>query len=67
MSKAKVTMLARINSREFGFPYAPAEFKRNAVKFPVEWERRADKGRGNVIAIHEFEPNAVMSFYARFS
>jgi len=66
MSKAKVTMLARINNREFGFPYAPVEFKRNAIKFPITWERRADKGRGHVIAVHEFEPDTVMGFYARF-
>lgn len=66
MSKTKVTMLARIDKREFGFPYAPVEFKRNAIKFPITWERRADKGRGHVIAVHEFEPDAVMGFYARF-
>jgi integrase len=66
MSKAKVTMLARINRREFGFPYAPVEFKRNAIKFPITWEHRADKGRGHVTGVHEFEPDVVMGFYARF-
>jgi len=64
--KAKVTMLARINNEEFGFPYVPVEFKRNAIKFPITWERRADKGRGHVIGVHEFGPDEVMGFYARF-
>jgi integrase len=63
MSKAKVTMLARINKREFGFPYASVEFKRNAIKFPIEWKRKDGK---RVIGLHEFEPDAVMGFYARF-
>jgi integrase len=66
MSKAKVTMLARINNREFGFPYAPVEIKRNTIKFPITWERRADGGRGHVVGVHEFEPDMVMGFYARF-
>src|SRR6266852_3926066 len=61
--KAKVTMLARINNREFGFPYVPIEAKRNAVKFPIEWKRKDGE---RVIGLHEFEPDAVMGFYARF-
>src|SRR5713226_7783290 len=61
--RARVTMLARINNQEFGFPYVPVEFKRNAVQFPIEWTRRNGK---RVISTHEFEPDAVMGFYARF-
>jgi integrase len=60
--KARVTMLARINNREFGFPYAPVEFKRNAIKFPIEWKRKDGK---RTIGLHEFEPEQVMGFYAR--
>jgi hypothetical protein len=63
LSKAKVTMLARINNRDLRFPYVPVEFKRNTIKFPIEWTRR-DGGR--VIGTHEFEPDVVMGFYARF-
>jgi integrase len=63
MSKAKVSLFARINRREFNFPYVPVQFKRNAVKFPIEWARKDGK---RVIGTHEFEPDSVMGFYARF-
>lgn len=39
------------------------EFKRNAEKFPIKWKRTEGK---RVIGLHEFEPDAVMGFYARF-
>src|SRR5229473_3071880 len=58
MSKAKVTMLARINSRKDKFPYVPVRFKRNAVQFPITWER--------ALGSHNFEADQVMGFYARF-
>jgi integrase len=61
--KARVTLLARINKREFGFPYVHVESKRSAVKFPIEWRRKDGK---RVIGLHEFEPDSVMGFYARF-
>jgi len=52
--KAKVVLLARINRRDLKFPYVPVEFKRNQVRFPLAWRQ------------HEFEPEAIMGFYARF-
>jgi len=57
--RSKVVMQARINRRDLGFPFVPVEFKRNAVKFPIVW---AAKHGGEL----EFEPDAVMGFYARF-
>src|SRR5713226_4989620 len=61
--RAKVTMLARINDQKLRFPYVAVEFKRNAIQFPIEWVRRDGQ---RVISTHEFEPEQVMGFYARF-
>ncbi len=61
--KARIVMMARISDQELRFPYVPLEFKRNAVKFPIDWVRRDGQ---RVISKHEFEPDAVMGFYARY-
>jgi integrase len=57
--KAKVAMLARINRKDLRFPYAPVQFKKNAVKFPILWTPK----RGGEL---EFDKDSVMGFYARF-
>src|ERR1700739_3554895 len=51
--QAKVTLLARLNVE--GFPFTSAQIGRKGIVFPVE-----HNGRG-------FEPDAIMSFYARYT
>lgn len=57
--RAKVAMLARINRKDLSFPYAPVEFKRNQIKFPIAWTPRDTRES------LEFEPDQIMGFYAR--
>jgi len=61
--RAKVTLLARINDRDLRFPYVPVEFKRNAIKFPIEWTRKDGQ---RTIGVHEFEKSATAIQHRRY-